>query len=92
MTELQPLWDALSGEGQNWIVQAFVWIGVARLVMKVLFSMLSELVKKTPSPNDDAWLDRVLQSNTYAAVSFLFDWILSVKLPRLDRDPSKRLD
>lgn len=92
MSELQPLWDALAGDGQHWIVRLMVWIGVARVLFKVVFTMLSELVKKTPSEKDNAWLDGILKSNTYAAVAFLFDWILSVKLPKLNPDSSKRLD
>ncbi|HWN09734.1 MAG TPA: hypothetical protein VNO50_10785 [Pyrinomonadaceae bacterium] len=85
---LAPLWNALSGH-QDWIVAAFTWIGVARVIFKVLFSMLGDLVKKTPSDRDDAFVDGLMRSNIYAAIAFLLDWILSIKLPQVEA-PARR--
>lgn len=87
MSELQPLLDLLGGK-ISWLATALAWIGALRLVAKPVSawvqSAFSKLVAKTietPEVDDDALVAKLISSWPYRVLSFLVDWIASVKLP-----------
>ncbi len=90
MNEIKPLLDLLGGE-QGWPAQVVTWIGALRLAAKPfgtwiqgLFTTLVAKVLETPEPEDDALVLGILKSWPYRLLSFLVDWLTSIKLPTTD--------
>ena len=57
-------------------------IGVLRLVNKPLFAFLRTVVDATPTPKDNEILVKIETSKAYKYVSFVLDYLGSVKLPQ----------
>lgn len=57
-------------------------VGVLRVINKPLFVFLRTFVSATPTPKDDQILDQVETSKAYKTLSFLLDWVGSIKLPQ----------
>ena len=55
-------------------------IGAIRLINKPLFAFLRAFVSSTSTLKDDELLDKVEQSKVYKGISFVLDWLFSVKL------------
>lgn len=77
---LKPQLEALAAQYPVLASILFI-IGVARLVLKPVFSILRTIVEATPSQSDNALLDNVEKSVPMRAVMYALDWLFSVKLP-----------
>jgi hypothetical protein len=77
---LKPQLEALAA--QYPVVSAGLFIiGVARLVLKPLLSIVRTIVEATPSAADNAVLDSVEKSLPMKIALYILDWLFSVKLP-----------
>ncbi len=56
-------------------------VGVLRLVNKPLFAFLNTVVAATPTPKDNEILKKIETSKAYQYISFLLDYLGSVKMP-----------
>lgn len=56
-------------------------IGILRTINKPLFAFLRTVVEATPTAKDNEILQKVETSKAYQYVSFLLDYVASVKLP-----------
>jgi len=65
-----------------WIVAILLVMGSLRAILKPLTELLKVIVKQTPSPKDDAWLSKAMESKVYKTLCFILDWVGSVKLPK----------
>lgn len=57
----------------------FVVIGVLRVVVKPLMSIVKAAVEQTPSTKDDAAVAAFEQSKLYKTLLFIIDWLFSLK-------------
>ena len=57
-------------------------IGLARVVNKPLFAIAHAVVAETPSKTDDQVLEAVEKSAIYKAISFVLDYVGSIKIPK----------
>lgn len=57
-------------------------VGVLRLINKPLFAFLNAVVMATPTPKDNEILKKIETSKAYQYVSFVLDYLGSVKLPQ----------
>jgi hypothetical protein len=64
------------------LTSLFVVVGVLRVVNKPLFAFLHTLVDATPTDVDNKVLNEVEQSKLYTTVTFVLDWLGSIKLPK----------
>lgn len=65
------------------IVASIVFVmGLARLVNKPIFAIAHSIVEATPSDSDDKVLAEVEASKIYKGVSFVLDYVGSIKLPK----------
>lgn len=55
--------------------------GVARLILKPIMVGIKAFVAETESKEDDKKLEEVMQTKWYKVIAFIFDYILSLKLP-----------
>jgi hypothetical protein len=83
------LWAALGGD-VGLFTQIAVWIGSIRIPLKLVSAFIQKkltelLVKVADSPfnDDDEMIKVILANKVYRIFAFLFDWVLSVKLPTL---------
>ena len=77
--------EALSGKyGQTAqvLVTLTVVMGTLRALIKPLVVAAQEYVNLTPDLKDNEKLAKILESKTYKAIVFFFDWFASVKLPK----------
>lgn len=56
-------------------------IGVLRVINKPLFAFLNTVVVATPTPKDNEILKKIETSKAYQYISFVLDYLGSVKLP-----------
>jgi hypothetical protein len=56
-------------------------IGVLRVCLKPLMSVLRAVAEFTESPKDNAKLDEVEASTFYKSLLYILDWFTSIKLP-----------
>lgn len=54
---------------------------IARAVFKPLMSLIHTVVESTPSTSDDEALSKFEQSKIYKGLSWVIDYLLSIKLP-----------
>lgn len=54
-------------------------VGTLRMINKPLFMALRAIASGTPSPRDDKWLDDVEGSALYKFISFVLDYLGSIK-------------
>lgn len=71
------------------LILVFAVIGVLRVINKPVFSFLRTFVISTRTKRDDLVLDSIERSRVYRALSFVLDWLGSIKLP--ERRPGWRL-
>lgn len=81
---LVPVMEMMAGK-YGWVAQAIGIMGVARLVMKPIMLALPEIVKATPGEGDDKLLDKVMNHAIYKYVVLAMDFMLSVKLPKVEK-------
>lgn len=55
---------------------------VLRAVMQPLSDLVHAYVKATPSPKDDASVEKIEASKAYKAVMYVVQWLSGVKLPK----------
>lgn len=67
-----------------WLPKALMYVGLARMIMKPIMTAVQEVVKVTPSQKDDVFLEKVLESKIYKGFSWVLDYVLSVKLPKVE--------
>ena len=63
-----------------WIAVILSVMGTARLVIKPIFSVAHIIVNQTTSNKDNQILDKIEQSKAYRAITWLFDYLFSIKL------------
>ena len=68
-------------QGNPMFGSLLVLLGMIRLAIKPLMTLLQIYVKWTPYDQDDKWLASVEQSKGYKVLVYLLDWLLSFKLP-----------
>lgn len=78
---IQPLLEGAAGQ-YGVIAQIIMIIGMLRVVMKPLMSLIQAVVQVTPSLADDSFLAKILEHKVYKAIVYLLDWSASVKLPK----------
>jgi hypothetical protein len=81
MQILTPVIEALLGKF-GILVQIVTVIGSLRLILKPTMSYIQGIVALTPTKKDNEFLDKVLASPIYKAVSYMLDWFASLKLPK----------
>lgn len=57
-------------------------VGGLRVVIKPIMSALRSYVEYTDSPNDNVKLDKIESSKLYKTLSYILDYLASVKLPK----------
>lgn len=79
--ELDFLQKLIQGLAANhaWVMSALSVIGICRVVLKPLFSLLHTYVNTTSSTKDNELLDSVEQSSFYKGFVYLLDWFFSIK-------------
>ena len=78
---LAPLLQVYGGQF-GIVVQIVGIVGTLRLIMKPIVSGVQGVVAATPSKSDDEAVNKVLESKIYKAVTFVLDWIASIKFPQ----------
>jgi hypothetical protein len=63
------------------IVSLLSLLGLIRLLVKPLMTLLHTYVDYTPSDTDNKWLAALEESKGYKVFLYLVDWLLSVKVP-----------
>lgn len=66
----------------DWLLAVISIIGMLRLVVKPVMTIIQKIVKETPSKKDDAWLEKLLKSKGYRIFRFILDLVASIKLPK----------
>lgn len=56
-------------------------VGLLRVLLKPLMSLLQAYVLWSPSPDDDSKLAALLESAPYKSLAYALDWAASIKLP-----------
>jgi len=82
MLELLPALIQPLMEQYPLLVSIAAIMGSCRLIMKPLMSLLSVIVKQTPTPKDDALLAKVMEHKLYKGLVYILDLVASVKLPK----------
>jgi hypothetical protein len=57
-------------------------MGALRMINKPLFLILRTIADATPTLKDNEWLEKVERSKLYVSLSFILDYVASVKLPQ----------
>lgn len=63
-------------------VSLFALMGVLRVIFKPTFSYLRTIADATPSPKDNAALDKIEASKAYKFAEYILDFFASIKLPQ----------
>lgn len=61
-------------------------IGVIRVMLKPIMSVIQAFISLELSPGADSFLQKVLDSPIYKSISYILDWSASIKLPQLPKD------
>ncbi len=64
------------------VAALIVMMGTLRLVLKPIMSALKEVIDLTPTKWDNEQFDKLINSKAYKAVSWVLDYVGSVKLPK----------
>lgn len=81
---LKPFVEALAGKHgavAQILTQLAVIIGSARLFIKPIVAFLEKIVLLTPTEKDNAILIEVKKHPVTKVLGFIFDYVLSLKLP-----------
>lgn len=78
---LKPILETMAGQN-GMLLQALTVMASARLVFKPLMSLLRGIVELTPTPKDNALLDKIMANKYYKVGSYLIDYFFSIKLPK----------
>lgn len=65
-----------------WIGSILMGIGLLRVLLKPLMSLIQAYVLYTPKLDDDSALSVFMDSSTYKSISYVLDWAASIKLPQ----------
>jgi hypothetical protein len=79
--ELQFLWWHMRGDF-GWLMAVISWITAARLVFKPINGMFQSYIASRPAAQTE-WAKWLLSSPLWGFLSFLLDYLASVKLPRV---------
>jgi hypothetical protein len=74
MVYLKPVIEAAYGSGGP-VLQAVVIVGALRYVNKALALVLPKIVELTPTPKDNEWLAKIMNSKVYKAFEYVLDLI-----------------
>ena len=80
LLQLQPIFAFLHIPF-DWVTNALLFIGTARLFLKPLFKAIETYVKETPTQWDDNLWTKIQTNSIYKGIVFVLDWVASVKLP-----------
>jgi hypothetical protein len=69
---------AVVGQALSWVVAV---MGTARLILKPVMVALQSIVDSTQTPADNEWLKKLQESKFYKTLSFILDYVFSIKLP-----------
>jgi hypothetical protein len=64
-----------------WFLQIIVVMGTARLIFKPLMVFLESVVQATPTEKDNLMLESAKASSAYRFISFVIDYVGSIKIP-----------
>lgn len=80
---MEPVTIVLIGLVQKYplLMSVIAVMGTLRLINKPLFTFLRTFVSATPGSWDDRLLNEVEQSKAYKVISFILDYLGSIKLP-----------
>lgn len=68
-------------EKYPWVITALTVLGIIRLVVKPVMSIIETVVASTPSTKDDEFLAKWQASAAYRWFLYVLDWLGSVKSP-----------
>jgi hypothetical protein len=63
----------------------FAVVGFLRTINKPFFALLRMWAQSTSSTKDDETLNKIEASPQYKTLTFLLDWLASVKLPKKEK-------
>lgn len=69
------------------IAALIVMMGTMRLMMKPIMTALKMIVDATPWELDDQWYAKIVDSKAYKAITWLLDYVGSIKMPQAPKDP-----
>lgn len=81
MDVLQQILQLLGGNN-DFVVKLLVFMGAMRICMKPLMVFIETVIKQTPTQIDDEWLAKIQTSKWYKILSFVLDYVASIKLPQ----------
>lgn len=81
MDLVSQILSLLGGESAL-LIKLFVVMGALRVCFKPLMVFVEAVVGQTPTKSDDEWLAKVKISKSYKILSFVLDYVASVKLPQ----------
>lgn len=64
------------------VMSVVVVLGVFRMVFKPIVTAYQAYVDATPSKEDDEKFEEIKKSSVYKSISWLVDYLMSVKLPQ----------
>lgn len=64
------------------LMSVVVVLGVFRMVFKPIVTAVQAYVDATPSKIDDEKFEEIKKSSAYKSVSWLVDYLMSIKLPQ----------
>lgn len=77
--EIEHLISAMRGES-GWLLSLFAWSAALRYALKPVTQFFEGYIKQV-GEQEGKWAVKVLSSPAYRFVSFLLDYLASVKLP-----------
>ncbi|MBI5770898.1 MAG: hypothetical protein HZA93_24180 [Verrucomicrobia bacterium] len=75
-------------QNHPWLVSVLVVIASLRVVFKPIVSVAEAYVRSTPTPDDDAMLEKVEHSRAFKIVAWLIDYLGSIKIGPQLRPPA----
>ncbi len=64
------------------IAALIVFMGTIRLVMKPIVSAIMQIVDMTETKSDNEFVQKIIESKTYKAVTWVLDYVGSIKVPQ----------
>ena len=88
-TELGWLAALLTGLASKytWLVAVLSVVGLLRLIVKPMVTIVETVVVWTTTTTDDEWLVRVKGGRVYRLVMWILDWLCSIKVPGQSTNP-----
>jgi hypothetical protein len=80
MDTILPIIEKLSD--MHWFIQVVFYIGMARLFIKPIMTIVDSYVLYTPSTKDDEFWAKFKENKIVKAIIFCVDWLASIKIKK----------